>query len=78
MSRVRFTYREVVRLAEHFGLKREGTKWRGSGYRGRRAVVQIHYHRGGKTVPTGTLRRICEQFGFPDLETMRRYFDEHL
>lgn len=30
MSKIRFTYHEVVRLANHFGLKRDGTKWRGT------------------------------------------------
>jgi|GEM_PF-2811595 len=77
MSKIRFTYREIIRLANHFGLQREGTKWRGTGYRSKRVVVQIHYHHGGDPVPTGTLNRIREQFGFPDLETMRKYYEQN-
>jgi len=78
MTRIRFTYAEVVKLAAHFGMIPAGTKWRGTGYQGKKAIVQIHYHRGGDTVPTGTLRRMAAQFGFPDLPTMRTYYDDNL
>lgn len=40
----------------------------------RKVNVQIHTHSGGATIPTGTLRSICRQFGFPDLQAMHDYF----
>ncbi len=80
MSRTRFTYAEAERIAKRMGLERNGQVWRGTvtvGGGERSLCVQIHTHRGGDTIPTGTLRSICRQFGFTDLEAMKHFYDRH-
>lgn len=77
MSRIRFTYAEAERLARHFGLRQKDKAWTGTvrleGV-ARNVHVQIHTHSGGATIPTGTLRSICRQFGFRDLQAMADHY----